>query len=116
MPNQGPTLKPLAFRILLLLGDGERHGWSLVKDLQAEAGEGTRILPGSLYRTLSEMAQEGLIEEAPNPADTDADGRRRYFRLTDHGVRAARDEADRLSDLLRTARSKPVFFPGDATA
>ena len=116
MASWGPTLKPLAFRILLLLGDGERHGWSLVKELQAEAGDGERILPGSLYRTLSEMEESGLIEEARRPAETGTDGRRRYFRLTELGVRAARAEADRLADLLRTARSKRVFFPHGATA
>jgi len=116
MSSPGPALKPLAFRILLLLGDGERHGWSLVKELQAEAADGERILPGSLYRTLSEMEADGLIEEAPEPADGDGEGRRRYFRLTDVGVRAARAEAERLSDLVKTARSKKVFFPGRATA
>jgi len=114
--SSGSTLKPLAFRILLLLGDGERHGWSLVKELQAEAEDGERILPGSLYRTLGEMEETGLIEEAPAPSEEDHDARRRYFRLTDLGVRTARAEADRLADLLRTARSKRVFFPDGATA
>jgi DNA-binding PadR family transcriptional regulator len=109
-------VKPLAFRLLILLGDGERHGWSLVKELQAEAGDGERILPGSLYRTLGEMEADGLIEEAPEPAEGDGDVRRRYFRLTDAGVRAARAEAERLADLVKAARSKKVFFPGRATA
>lgn len=110
------SLKPMAFSILLLLGDGERHGWSLVKELQDRAGDGERILPGSLYRTLGELEADGLIEEAPAPTDDDGEGRRRYFRLTDDGVRAARAEAERLSDLVRIARSKSVFFPGGATA
>jgi DNA-binding PadR family transcriptional regulator len=112
----GPTLKPLAFRILLLLGDGTRHGWSLVKELQADAEDGERVLPGSLYRTLGEMEDAGLIEEASEASDSDDDSRRKYFRLTDAGVRAARAEADRLADLLQTARSKSVFFPDGATA
>lgn len=116
MTKTGSTLKPLAFRILLLLGDGARHGWSLVKELQADAGDGERVLPGSLYRTLGEMEDAGLIEEAPEPPDADDDSRRKYFRLTEAGVRAAREEADRLADLLRTARSKSVFFPDGATA
>lgn len=115
MTSKEASLKPLAFRILLQLADGERHGWSLVKELQAEAGDGKRILPGSLYRTLGEMEIDGLIEEAPDVSDDD-DSRRRYFRLTDLGVRAARAEADRLSDLLDVVRSKSVFFPEGATA
>jgi DNA-binding PadR family transcriptional regulator len=116
MTSKASSPKPLAFRILLLLADGERHGWSLVKELQAEDGDGTRILPGSLYRTLSEMEEDGLIEEAPDALDDADGGRRRYFRLTTLGVQAARAEADRLSNLLRVARSKRALFPEGGTA
>ena len=116
MTTTGSTLKPLAFRVLLLLGDGARHGWSLVKELQEDAGDGERILPGSLYRTMGEMEDAGLIEEAHEPPDAADDSRRKYFRLTEPGVRAAREEADRLAELLQTARSKTVFYPDGATA
>ena len=109
-------LKPMAFRILLLLGDGERHGWSIVKELQAQAGDGTRILPGSLYRTLNDMMEKGLIEEAPDAPVNSEDGRRRYLRVTEFGIETARAEAERLEDLVQTARSKSAFFPSGATA
>jgi DNA-binding PadR family transcriptional regulator len=114
--NRRGPLKPRAFQILLLLGDGARHGWSLVKELQAQADDGVRILPGGLYRTLNDMMEEGLIEEAPGPSVSEQDGRRRYLHLTDLGIQVARAEAERLQDLLRTARSKSVFFPGGARA
>ena len=112
--NQGRPLKPRVFQILLLLGDGARHGWSLVKELQDQADDGVRILPGSLYRTLNDMVDEGLIEEAPGPEGGDADRRRRYLRVTDLGIGVARAEAARLEDLLRVARSKSVLFPSGA--
>jgi DNA-binding PadR family transcriptional regulator len=113
--RSGP-LKPREFQILLLLGDGARHGWSLVKELQAQAEDGVRILPGSLYRTLNHMVEQGLIEEAPELATDDDDGRRRYLRLTERGIQVARVEAERLQELLRIARSKSVFFPHGAQA
>ena len=75
-------LKPLVFQVLLALADGERHGWSLVRDVQQRGGFG-RIMPGNFYRTLRAMLADGLIEESParaKPADDDE--RRRYFRLT----------------------------------
>jgi DNA-binding PadR family transcriptional regulator len=109
-------LKPRAFQILLLLGDGERHGWSIVKELQAQAGDGVRILPGSLYRTLNDLMEEGLIEEAPGEPVSDEGNRRRYLRVTELGIQMARAEAERLEDLLRTAKSKSVFFPSGARA
>jgi DNA-binding PadR family transcriptional regulator len=114
--NRRRPLKPRAFQILLLLGDGPLHGWSIVKALQAQAGDGVRILPGSLYRTLNEMTEEGLIEEAPVPASGDEDGRRRYLRVTDLGIEAARAEAARLEELVQTAQSKSAFFPREAEA
>jgi DNA-binding PadR family transcriptional regulator len=114
--NQPRPMKPRAFQILLLLGDGPLHGWSIVKALQAEAGDGVRILPGSLYRTLNEMTEEGLIEEAPGSDSGDEDGRRRYLRVTDLGIEAARAEAARLEKLVQTAQSKSVLFPREAKA
>jgi DNA-binding PadR family transcriptional regulator len=112
--TQRSPLKPRAFEILILLGDGERHGWSIVKELQAQAADGVRILPGSLYRTLNDMMEEGLIEEAPDAPVDDQDGRRRYLRVTQLGIQTARAEAERLEGLVLTARTKSVLFPGGA--
>ena len=110
-----PALKPREFQILLLLGDGPRHGWSLAKDLQAQARDGVRILPGSLYRTLNDMSDQGLIEEAPD-GPQDESGRRRYLQITELGIEAARAEAERLEDLVQTARTNSVFFAEKAPA
>ena len=44
-------LKPLVFQVLLALADGERHGWSLVREVQQRGGFG-RMMPGNFYRTL----------------------------------------------------------------
>jgi len=55
-------LKPLVFHVLLALGEGERHGWSLVREIQQRV-EGRRLLPANLYRTLRTMLGDGLIEE-----------------------------------------------------
>jgi DNA-binding PadR family transcriptional regulator len=51
------------------------------------------------------MLEQGLIEEVwPRSAPPDEE-RRRYYRLTRLGRRAAEAEAARLSDLLRQARA-----------
>lgn len=107
-------LSQRAFQILLLLGDGPLHGWSIVKELQAQEANGVRILPGSLYRTLNAMTEQGLIEEAPDLPVTSEDGRRRYLRLTSLGIDMARAEAEHLEELVQTARSKSAFFPKGA--
>jgi DNA-binding PadR family transcriptional regulator len=66
-PRDFLPLKDLVFRILLVLADGERHGWNLVQTLDEPSG-GTRLLPGHLYRTLNRMLVDGLIDERDRPA------------------------------------------------
>lgn len=103
-------LKPLVFEILLVLLDAERHGWDLVRELERRAGGARRILPGNLYRTLREMQTAGLIEEsAARPTPEQDDERRRYFRVTSIGRRAARAESERLLRLVNEARALKVF-------
>ena len=103
-------LKPLVFQVLLALADGERHGWSLVREVQQRGGFG-RIMPGNFYRTLRAMLAEGLIEEVPQNmrATEEEDERRRYFRLTALGSRAAAAEARRLEAVLLEAREKRLL-------
>ena len=105
-------LNPLVFQVLLALSDGERHGWSLVKEIQQRTG-GERILPANFYRTLRGMLNDGLIKDAgTKAADGDANGfdeRRRYFQLTSLGHDAARFEARRLQELVTDTRTKRLL-------
>lgn len=102
-------VKPLVFQILLALADGERHGWSLVRDVQQRGGFG-RIMPGNFYRTLRGMLADGLIEDSPDRArNADDDERRRYFRLTKLGGDVAMAEARRLEAAVLEARSKRLL-------
>lgn len=102
-------LKPLVFQVLLALAEGERHGWSLVRDVQQRGGFG-RLMPGNFYRTLRAMLADGLIEDAPlRMKAVDDDERRRYFRLTALGQQAAAAEARRLEAVLLEAREKRLL-------
>ena len=102
-------LKPLVFQVLLALVDGERHGWSLVREVQQRGGFG-QIMPGNFYRTLRAMLADGLIEETSAPADDGGeDERRRYFRLTAAGERAAALEARRLEAVVLESRAKKLL-------
>ena len=103
------ALKPLVFQVLLALVDGERHGWSLVREIQ-QRREFDQMMPGNFYRTLRSMLADGLIEEAPDRDDaTEGDERRRYFRLTAAGAAAAAAEARRLEALVIESRAKRLL-------
>ena len=101
-------LKPVIFEILAALGDDERHGWSLVREIQARLG-GARIMPANFYRTLRGMLADGLIEETDGRNDRGEDERRRYFKVTPLGREAARLEARRLCDLVSDARTRRLL-------
>jgi DNA-binding PadR family transcriptional regulator len=107
-PRDLLPLKPLVFQVLLTLGEGERHGWSLVREAQAKTGT-PRLLPANFYRTLRRMLADGLIEESGRRRPADDDERRRYFRLTALGQQVARLEAKRLQDLMADARTKRLL-------
>lgn len=107
-----PPLKTPVFHILLALADGDLHGLGIA-DAVEDATEGAVELgPGTLYRSLKEMAEQGLIRGVDAPSD-DADPRRKYYRITDRGRRAAEVEAARLETLVRVARERKLL-PGRA--
>jgi len=115
-PRDRLPLKDLEFQILLALMEGERHGWSIVKELQEQRRGRKRILPGSFYRTLNGMLHNGLIEESARRPNTEGgDERRKYFRLADFGVAVCLAEVDRLEALVARVRSmevQPLTRPG----
>jgi DNA-binding PadR family transcriptional regulator len=108
-PRDRLPLKDLEFQILLALMEGERHGWSIVKELQEQRYGRRRILPGSFYRTLNGMLDEDLIEESEQQeAINTGDQRRKYFKLTDFGKAVCLAEVDRLEALVARARSMEI--------
>lgn len=100
-------LTPLTYEILLALADGARHGYGIIKEIEAESGAGAAPTTGALYLALQRMEREGLITEAPGPAGDDA--RRRYYRITTGGRAAAEAESTRLETLLVAARRKHLL-------
>jgi DNA-binding PadR family transcriptional regulator len=94
-------LRPVEFHILLSLAGGERHGYGIIRDIEAR---GDAAVPdvGTMYRALARMVESGLIKAAPSAGR--ADERRNCYQLTDRGLRVAKLEAERLRALTRAAR------------
>src|SRR6266508_2745973 len=108
-PDDLLPLKPLHFLMLLALVEGERHAYGIKKDL-ASRGEHPDIGPGTLYRTIAQLIDSGLIEESDRrPVAELDDERRRYYRLTTFGRRVVAAEAARLDDLVTAARARNLL-------
>lgn len=111
MPKR--KLHPLpsaAFQILLSLVDEDLHGYGIMRQVASQTEGRMRLGPGTLYSSIQDLLEAGLIEEVGRREDTKQGGeRRRYYHLTSNGHRVARSEAERLAGLLRVARAKRVL-------
>jgi DNA-binding PadR family transcriptional regulator len=109
-PEELLPLTPAVFHILLALADGERHGYGVIKEVDARTEGRVRLGPGTLYGSIKRMLAEGMIEESGERPDPELDDeRRRYYRLTKFGRRVAVAEAERLSRLVSSARAKRLL-------
>ena len=68
--------------ILMSLGDGPKHGYAIMQDVEAMSGQ--PLGPGTLYGSLSRLERRGLVEPL-EPED-----RRRPYRLTELGATTLR--------------------------
>lgn len=102
-------LAPTTFYILLALIDGEKHGYSIMREV-AESTEGNvRLGPGTLYGTLKRLLSSGIVTEIEHADPEIGDERRRYYRLTSLGLSVARAEARRLGAMVHAARSRKLI-------
>jgi DNA-binding PadR family transcriptional regulator len=99
-------LPPATFHILLALADEDRHGYAIIQDVLLRTDGELKLSAGTLYRSIQRMLEQGLIVETRDrPAPEDDDERRRYYRITPHGLAIAKAEARRLSQLVKMARA-----------
>lgn len=106
-PRQHLPLTPATLNILLSLAETERHGYGIMREVEARTDGTVRLGPGTLYRSIKQMLAAGLIEESaerPDPALDDQ--RRRYYRLTGLGRRVAVAELDRLESIVHAGRAR----------
>ena len=104
-PESLLPLQPAVFHILMALADEDRHGYGIIQEVLSRTDGGVRLSPGTLYRSIQRMLDDDLIVEVhERPAPELDDERRRYYRITRFGRAVAREEANRLSELVRLAR------------
>jgi DNA-binding PadR family transcriptional regulator len=94
----------------LALVDGEKHGYSIMKEVETQTQGKIKMGPGTLYGSIKRMLSAGFIEEAderPDPALDDE--RRRYYRLSDLGQKVLSAESQRLEQAVKVARQKQIL-------
>ncbi len=79
---------------------GPLHGYGIVKASTDDSGKPTLEL-GSLYRIVSRLTNQGLIEDVPVD-QPESKRQRRYYQTTEFGRQVTRAEALRLRALLES--------------
>ena len=95
------------FQVLLAVADGEKHGYAIGKEVATRTNGAVQLRAATLYTVIKRLLEHGFIDESaarPDPALDDE--RRRYYRLTSRGRKAAEAEAVRLETTARQARAK----------
>lgn len=110
MPRKSADPRPLIpedFYVLLALEGGERHGYSIIKEVERATDGRVRMAASPFYRRLKRLEAWGWVEESEErPAPELDDERRRYYALSRLGRSVLREEARRLVEL---AGSQPVL-------
>jgi DNA-binding PadR family transcriptional regulator len=102
-----PALTPAEFQVLLALADGEKHGYAIGKEVAERTEHHVQLRAATLYTVIKRLLENGFIDESAARPDPELDDeRRRYYRLTPQGRKAAEAEALRLEATARQARVK----------
>jgi DNA-binding PadR family transcriptional regulator len=93
-------LKPAVFHILLALAQRDNYGYALMQAVREASDGHVPLRPGSFYRHLAKLMDDGLVGEASARRAGDDPRRGAYYRLTPRGHSVLADERRRLAALV----------------
>ena len=102
-------LTPAVLHILLALSTEERHGYGIMKEVDADSQGKVKMGPGTLYGSIGRMIEAGLIRESDKKVDPEMDDERRvYYRITGIGQKTLAAELERYREVVAVARRKQL--------
>ena len=106
-------LTPAVLHILMALADDDRHGYGIMKQVQADTAGNVKMGPGTLYGSIGRMIDAGLVSESDRQVDPALDDKRRiYYRITPRGKEALEAELSRYRAVVQLAEARrlaPAF-------
>lgn len=99
-----PLTEP-TFYILLSLAPGRKHGYGVLKDVEALSSGRVRLSTSTLYGALRRLLTQGLIERVTETGEHAGPGLpRKAYVLSELGRRVLEAEANRMHALVVVAR------------
>lgn len=98
LPLREPT-----FLILLSLAPGPKHGYAILKEVEALSDGRVKLSTGTLYGAIERLLDQDWIRRADDPIPNDTNRKRKAYELTETGRKALNAEIARLRKLVNIA-------------
>ena len=103
-------LTPAVLHILLALSTQDRHGYGIMKQVDADSQGQVKMGPGTLYGSIGRMMEAGLIRESAKRVDPEMDDERRiYYKITAEGRAALAAELKRYRGVVAVAEGRVSY-------
>ena len=98
--------------ILLSLAPGPRHGYAIMKDVQAVSKERVVLSTGTLYGAIKRLLEQEWIERVDDPHQNSSGRERKVYQLTELGRSILKAEVHRMNRLVAAAQLRQVGEQG----
>jgi DNA-binding PadR family transcriptional regulator len=99
LPLREPT-----FYILLSLSPSPRHGYAILKEVEALSEGRVLLSTGTLYGAIKRLLDDGWICRVDDPIPNGTERERKAYALTEQGRRVLAAEIERLKQLVSVAK------------
>jgi DNA-binding PadR family transcriptional regulator len=90
--------------ILLSLATSPKHGYAIIKEVEAMSDQRVILATGTLYSALRRMLDDGWITRVNEKSSDDGARERKLYRLTELGQRILQAETKRIQKLAALTR------------
>jgi DNA-binding PadR family transcriptional regulator len=106
------SLTETTFFILLSMAVERKHGYAILKDVEALSQSRVVLSTGTLYGALSRLLDQGLVEQVEVEDPEEVGRPRKYYVLSRLGRRVLEADMERLRTLVDTARQRLAVSGG----
>ena len=101
LPLREPT-----FFILLSLSSGAKHGYAIMKEVEALSEGRVKLSTGTLYGAIKRLLDRDWIRRVDDPLPNGTERERKAYKLTELGRQVMNAEIARLQELVNVAQTQ----------
>jgi DNA-binding PadR family transcriptional regulator len=98
-----PPLSETTFLIMVSLGGGPKHGYAIMKEVEALSQQRVLLSTGTLYGAIKRLLGDGWIIRLDLPEGLNNGRDRKSYALTSQGRKVLMAETQRLQEMVELA-------------